>query len=314
MGLTHITVRKRNKLEIMKLSRLVALSLCCILALGACKKQAGNKRYDKKEEKKEEPTPSGTASVTVMSFNIRHTGEASDTGDKAWDKRKSAVVAAIKDQDPDLIGFQECTNEQANYLAAELNAYGFYLPGNNKCIAWKKAKMGEHASQQGFYYVTDKAPISKPSAGWDGDTRATAWVKVTEKTTSIPVFFFCTHLSVSGRTARIEGAKLNVDQMKMIAGSNSTQFIVGDMNTNEDACHDNFKTYLSDARALSPETDYKGTYNGWKPSSTSIIDYIYYKNISSPLKYATVTNENYGVTFVSDHYPIIFKCEIKAAE
>lgn len=302
----------------MKISRIITLSLCCILALGACKKQTGNKKYDNntsKEEKKDDPQPTGsTAKLTIMSFNIRHTGEASDTGDKAWDKRKEAVVAMLKDQNPDLIGFQECTNEQANYLAAQLTGYGFFLPGNNKCIAWKKATMGDQTSQQGFFYVTDKTPISKPSAGWDGDTRATAWVKVTEKTTATPVFFFCTHLSVSGKTARIEGAKLNVDQMKLIAGEKSTQFIVGDMNTNEEACHNNFKTFLSDARALSPETDNKGTYNGWKPSATSIIDYIYYKNISSPLKYATITSADYGVTFVSDHYPIIFKCEIKVAK
>lgn len=289
--------------------------MCICLSLVACSKQTGNRKPDKPskdDEQKEEPA-GGTATLTVMSFNIRHTGESSDTGDKAWTKRKEAVVAMLKDQDPDLVGFQECTKEQVNYLAQQLDGYGFFAPGNNKCIAWKKATMGDNTAREGFFYVTDKEPISKPSSGWDGDQRATAWVKVTEKTTSTPLFFFCTHLSVSGKTARIEGAGLNVDQMKLIAGEKSTQFIVGDMNTNEDACHSKFKAYLSDARALSPETDNKGTYNGWKAPG-SIIDYIYYRNIAAPLKYATITREDYGVKFVSDHYPIIFKCEIKAAE
>lgn len=289
----------------------MALILACMLTVATCRKEPVNKVYNVPGKEKNKGGESGSdSSVTLiaMSFNIRHTGEAADTGDKHWNNRKAAVVNMIKKESPDLIGFQECTKEQKEYLAGELNDYGFYAPTNNKVIAWKKSVFGDSAKQNAYYWVTDQ-DINKSSAGWDGDTRATAWVKLVENSTGKTVFFFDTHLSVTGRTARIEGAKLNAEQMRSICGTSAIQLIVGDMNTDESACHDNYCAYLQDARKESPESDNFGTYNGWT-APKSIIDYIYFKNVT-PLRYATLTGENYGVKIISDHYPIIFKFEMK---
>lgn len=247
-----------------------------------------------------------SATVTAMSFNIRHTGEASDVGDRAWSNRKAAVVNMIKTESPDLIGFQECTAEQCSYLEEKLPEYGFYAPTNNKVTAYKKAKFD--LLSNGRFWLCDTP--NKAVVGWDaGGVRATAWMKLREKSSIQILYFFDTHLDVSGKKARIEGAKVNVEQMRMICG-NFPQLIVGDMNTSEAACHENFRAYLSDARELSPETDSEATFNGWG-NSGSMIDYIYYKN-ATPLCFKTLNGGDYGVKYVSDHYPILFKFEIRS--
>ena len=51
------------------------------------------------------------------------------------------------------------------------------------------------------------------------------------------------------------------------------------------------------------KTDSANSYNGYG-SSGSIIDYIFYRNAIIN-EFRTVNGSNYGVTYISDHYPII---------
>ncbi len=267
-----------------------------LLAFASCSKPEGDK-----------PVYAAKATMKAISFNIRHTGEASDVGDRAWDARKAAVVNMLSTEAPDFVGFQECTDVQLSYLKENLAGYGFYAPGNNKVIAYNRNTVD--CLSTAVYWLSETP--NKASKGWDAtNQRATAWIKVREKTTGSIVYFFDTHLDVDGKTARIEGAKLNVEQMKLICGNTKPQIIVGDMNTNLAECLDHYTAFLGDARADSPETDSENTYNAWGGKG-SVIDYIYYRN-TTPICFKTLNGEDYGVKLISDHYPVMYKFEIKS--
>jgi endonuclease/exonuclease/phosphatase family metal-dependent hydrolase len=69
---------------------------------------------------------------------------------------------------------------------------------------------------------------------------------------------------------------------------------------------------MNNAREAAPEglTDYNTTYNGYVTTKNSIIDHIYCSNYLNVVEYHTI-NEDYGVPFVSDHYPIYAIIKLK---
>ena len=63
-----------------------------------------------------------TCELTVMSYNIRCIAFSNDPVDK-WDNRKDAFIKHIMDNDPDIIGMQEVTILQNEYLDDALPLY-----------------------------------------------------------------------------------------------------------------------------------------------------------------------------------------------
>ena len=49
-------------------------------------------------------------SITVVSFNIRY-GSADD-GPHRWEQRRELVIERIRAADPDLLGLQECRDDE----------------------------------------------------------------------------------------------------------------------------------------------------------------------------------------------------------
>ena len=282
---------------------ILAAAVAALVAVQSCKKDDEGGKTPSKPD-----TELKAVTLKVMSFNIRHTGEASDTGDKAWSARRDPVVKMFQYEIPDIVGFQEATTEQVNYLQEKLPEYAFIAPGNNKCIMYRKDRFTKMKNGQFWLCETP----AKQAIGWDaGGYRMTAWVQLKEKDSNQILFFFDTHLDVDGKNARINGAALIVDQMKMICGSSAAQMVVGDMNTSEDACLSKYGEFLVNARTASPDTDDKGTFNGWKTTvSTQSIDYIFARNVT-PLKYETLSGTGYGVPVLSDHNPISFTFRIE---
>ena len=67
-------------------------------------------------------TEGSSNTLKVMSFNIRCV-TSSDTGDKAWDVRKTGCVKMITGIRPDVIGMQEPRTAQRTYLKENLSDY-----------------------------------------------------------------------------------------------------------------------------------------------------------------------------------------------
>ena len=142
--------------------------------------------------------PARKVEVKVMSYNIRHTGEAKDTGVKHWDARKFATINMIRTETPDVIGMQEVRADQKEFLIAELPEYQGVMESktNTKFIMFRKDRF--ELLDQGNFWLSETPDV--PSKGWGSTSeRATLWVKLKELKTGKVFFVFNTHLDVTAR-------------------------------------------------------------------------------------------------------------------
>jgi len=98
------------------------------------------------------------APLRVMTFNVR---VPVDTGTNAWVNRRDLMVKVIETVHPDLLGTQELTEEQGEYLAAHLPGYAWFGQGR------EGGTKGEH---MGVFYRTDRLQVERSGDFWLSDT------------------------------------------------------------------------------------------------------------------------------------------------
>lgn len=256
-----------------------------------------------------EAKPAKTASVNVMSYNIRQ-GGAKD-GTNAWEYRAPASYAMVTDQKPDIFGVQEALYYQVYYLDQTLADYGWYGLGREdgkkkgEMMAVFYNKKNIKILKKGTYWLSETPET--PSMGWDAKCFRTAtWVLAKDRKSGKKFYFVNTHLDHVGIEARKNGLQLVIDKIADMNPKGLPMVLCGDFNMKLD--HPSMmpvKEAMSNARETAVVGDHNPTYTGWgKTSDPSIIDYIFYKGFSSCPKFETVTKPYMDRTFISDHYPI----------
>ncbi|CAM5472326.1 endonuclease/exonuclease/phosphatase family protein [Rhodanobacter lindaniclasticus] len=104
------------------------------------------------------PAAAGEAPLRVMTFNVR---VPVDKGANAWEHRRELMVQVIEAQHPDVLGTQELTQEQGEYLAAHLPGYAWFGQGR------EGGSKGEH---MGVFYRTDRLEVLRSGDFWLSDT------------------------------------------------------------------------------------------------------------------------------------------------
>ena len=115
----------------------------------------------------------------------------------------------------------------------------------------------------------------------------------------------------SNVSARVKSANLNVARMKELAGEDATVFITGDMNCSyaaDDASREALTPYyqwMSAARDIAPAGDAYSFnhYGSGTATPKRNLDHIFYRDATA-VSFRTIT-DNYGVPYISDHYPIL---------
>lgn len=80
----------------------------------------------------------------LMSFNIRYYKPGAD-GDNCWENRREAVLKVIREENPDIIGFQEPHRPQVDFLKINLSDYASLDMGRDADTDIKKRPDGgEH--------------------------------------------------------------------------------------------------------------------------------------------------------------------------
>ena len=288
------------------------------------------------------PTPGGeTISMTVCSFNIRYANtndKYPDGSSAAWKDRAASVKKFFDTVKPDLVGLQEIRPEQSKWFAEQLGAdYGYYdVSRDSGSGASVSAHGGSHEGVGILYrkdrfelllndfFWLDEKPRELPAQNTDGTygawhskcRRVTVYAKLKDKKNDAVVWFFPTHYDHVSDEARKKAAELNLAQIKAICkvddlkNANVMIFHLGDLNTTyESGALKPLNDNMFYARHTAAGNDqYTGTYNGFGDKN-SIIDHIFYGGKAvKPVKY-WVDRTNYGVPFLSDHYPILFQWE-----
>lgn len=171
---------------------------------------------------------------TVMTFNIRY-GDAED-GKHHWKFRKDLTLGTIKTQDPDLLGLQEPTPEQWNYLAAGLPGRTGY--GRTR-TEWKNADppcMGGFFRNDRFSLIEEgrfwlsETPQVPGSIDWPNDwgTRAVGWARLKDTEEEKELIFAVTHFDTNGGAWLPSAKVMNTELEKIRNGL--PLIVVGDFN------------------------------------------------------------------------------------
>lgn len=256
--------------------------------------------------------PAGEAKI--ISYNIR-LGVADD-GPNSWKYRREATLRMLEREKPTVFGIQEGYVFQVNYIEKNLPQYGRVGVGRDD--GREKGEIMAVFYLRERYDLLDHGNLwlsetpDQVSRGWDGAcNRTMTWVHLREKASGKEFYYFNTHLDHMGEVARREGVKLVVSKIVEIAGKRASVVVGGDLNsTIDDAIFDPLKKFMAPAREKAPVTDNKGTYNGWGLAPNSmVIDHFFVRNMKC-LSYRTLDGD-YGVPYISDHYPIEIVVRLK---
>ena len=278
----------------------------------------------------EDPTyePNGYEKISyykIISFNVRYSSAPEIDGDNRWELRRDAAVKMVAQQKPLVMGLQEACPDQIDFLDLNLTGYKHIGVGRDD---------GKRAGEMmAIYYDTTRLTLldsgtfwlsetpEKVSLGWDAAcNRTCTWGHFKVKDTDFEFLYFNTHLDHLGSLARKNSIKLIVDKMTELNPDNVPVFLSGDFNsTTDDPIFDPLKASLKDAREVSAISDKIITYNGFgtvtdNPNTRKewVIDHIFFSGVN-PMAFM-VLNGNYGVPFISDHYPISFRFRAQTQE
>jgi endonuclease/exonuclease/phosphatase family metal-dependent hydrolase len=289
---------------------IAVIALALLLVIGACSApQAGRAPMQ----------ASGSATVRVMSFNIRY-GSADDGPDR-WALRRDLVMDTIRRFDPDLLAIQECLAGQAEFLRERMPDFDFVGIGREDGRA-----QGEMAAilfrhdrfervDHGHFWLSE-TPQIPGSVGWDAShTRICTWVKLRDRRSAgWECVCFNTHFDHAGATARRESAKLLRQKMRDIAGDASV-IVTGDFNAPADPDVDGPFALLTARFAGGPLTDthrvihagpteHEGTFNAFRGIERGPrIDWILVDDGFEVIDAGIDRSNNEG-RYPSDHFPV----------
>ena len=255
-------------------------------------------------------------SVKMISYNVRNSGKDpyKNDGDNCWENRKQASLNMIEEQAPAVIGMQEVLPLQMEYFKTGLPQYGYIGVGRDdgkeagEVMAIFYHKDALSLLDGGTFWLSETPDV--PSKGWDAACYRTAtWAKFQDKASGKEFYYVNTHLDHIGEVARLESVKLIIERLSAWSGDNIPVFVGGDLNSpSENAIFVPLaENGCSLARTATPDTDNHGTFNAFGTAPSSIvIDHIYFKGNVQPKTYK-VLNGDYGVPFISDHYPVAFE-------
>ena len=254
--------------------------------------------------------------LKIISFNIRYNSWENIDGENGWPNRKGAVAKMILEERPAAIGLQEALIDQLQYLDTVLTHYRRIGVGRDD---------GKEAGEfMAIYYDTTRLELLSHSTRWLSETPdvpTKGWDAACYRTVTIALFrdrrsgkefqYLNTHLDHVGQTARAEGVKLIVNSLKESSIADNVPVIVGgDMNsTIEDKIFQRFyDANLKPARELTKRTSYVDTYNAYGKEKSALIDHFFVRNVK--VKQFRTLDGNYGVPYISDHYPIEIVIEL----
>jgi endonuclease/exonuclease/phosphatase family metal-dependent hydrolase len=218
--------------------------------------------------------------------------------------------------DMEIVGTQECLNNQVSDLQEHLPNYDYIgvgseggTAGSYSAIFYKTDKF--NLLSHGDFWLSETPDI--PSIGWDAAlNRLCTYGEFEDKTTGFKFFAFNVHMDHVGTMARRCGAELILQKIQEIAPGQPV-FLTGDFNA--DQASEAYQTIttsclLFDSFLLSPIVHApNGTNVGWDKNKTSKarIDHVFFTNQFTPLRYGILTDTYWaapdGTAFHQGEFP-----------
>ena len=261
----------------------------------------------KKEAVTMTPEP---GSITMMSCNVRCLSPL-DLGKKSWFYRADLLLDVIAQQAPGIIGFQEATRWQYDYLVDVLVGYDSVIDYRDSSLASEGCPVFYNTSlyilkDKGSFWLSETPEVMSKDWG-AAHYRICSYVILTEKASGRDFVVFNTHLDHVSDEARINGIAVVLDKIAQFGGLPSV--IMGDFNALEGSeTYTSAVTHFMDAQYAAEATMEGHTYQNWgNPDKYKRLDYFMISQTGwHVLRYSVVDPVREGV-YTSDHCPIVLE-------
>ncbi len=282
---------------------LVALILMALVVLGW---------YMPRHLRNKEPvtiSPDGD-SISIMSSNLRCLTPL-DLGKKSWFYRSSLLVEDIASAEPGIIGFQEATKWQYEYMTDCLVGYDSVItyrdrsPLSEGCPIFYKSELYELVDKGSFWLSETPEMMSRD---WGSACyRICSYVILSDKLSGSDFVVFNTHLDHVSDEARIKGVNVVLDKIEEFGGLPAV--IMGDFNAEEGS-----ETYAAvtenflDAVYELPEAELAATYQNWGAEGAGRrIDYFMISKSGFEVEDYEVLDPVHDGVYSSDHCPLMVR-------
>lgn len=250
--------------------------------------------------------------IKVMSFNIRY-GRADD-GANHWHNRKRLVMARIKAFGPDLLGLQECRDdEQADFIRTSLPEYHFFGvhrggPGETALeMAPLLVRKAAFALLDSGCFWLSETPAAPGSISWSSAfPRTVCWVRLRCRSTGAELVYINTHFDYE--PTAIRGAAHCLRHWLDHSLPQNPLILTGDFNTERKSDAYRLLTdggvLIDTYRHIHPNQPDAVTFHGFgQPMASEAIDWIL---VSEHFRIvdAAIDRTRDGQLFPSDHYPV----------
>lgn len=271
-------------------------------------------KYVKNKEVITIDTSIGNEELRVMSYNIRYLGPF-DTGERTWFYRADLIMDCIETAQPGIIGFQEVTCWQYDYLVETMAGfdsiitYRDKMPNSEGCPIFYRTDLYTLIDKGSFWLSETPDVMSKD---WGAaHYRICSYVILKDNATSEEFVIFNTHLDHVSDEARINGIKVVLDKIKEFG--NLPAVLMGDLNAEEYT--DTYKSATEAFRDTKYETENtmtSCTYQSFgEEMDSDCIDYMMVSPDDFEVQSYEVIHAIYDGVFSSDHFPLFVRLKLK---
>lgn len=279
---------------------LTIVLLCAVVALGWY--------YPRYQERKESVnlTPD-EGQITMMSCNLRCLSPL-DFGKRSWFYRADLLTDDIAGQAPGIIGFQEATRWQYEYMVDVLEGYGSVIDYRDKSPLSEGCPIFWHTERytlidSGSFWLSETPEVM--SKDWGSKCyRICSYVILTDRASGEDFVVFNTHLDHVSDEARINGIAVVLEKIAQFGDLPAV--IMGDFNALEGS-----ETYIRateqflDAQYAAEQSCQSHTYQNWgNPEKFQRLDYFMVTKTGFRIHRYDVIQPIHDGIYASDHCPI----------
>ena len=246
--------------------------------------------------------------ITMMSCNVRCLTPL-DLGKKSWFYRADLLLSDIAAQAPGIIGFQEATRWQYNYLVDVLTGYDSVIDYRDHSIAAEGCPIFYNEAlytlkDKGSFWLSETPDVMSKDWG-AAHYRICSYVILADKASGKDFVVFNTHLDHVSDEARIKGIQVVLDKIAQFGGMPAV--IMGDFNALEGSkTYESATEHFLDAQYAAAETMEGHTYQNWgNPEKFKRLDYFMISKEGWTAQWYAVVQPVHDGVHASDHCPIV---------
>ncbi|WNC69537.1 endonuclease/exonuclease/phosphatase family protein [Thalassotalea nanhaiensis] len=256
------------------------------------------------------------AVLRVMSFNVR---VPTDNFPNNWTLRRHLVSNVLKEQQPDIIAFQEMKSEQKQFLLAKFPHYLSIGTGRNEDgsgeatnIFYNQQRLKLDVEVSGSFWFSDSPNVPGSKHWGNKHIRNATLAKFIDLTTGKPLTVVNNHWGYSQKF-HLKAAKLVRQQINQQQKDNEAVVVLGDFNSLPkfkglaELMAKESNAPLIDSWQVS-DVDMDGyTFHDFTGKGFKRLDYIFLNEVVSIESSTKIIQSKWYNRWPSDHFPLMVK-------